>query len=200
MKKYLQHGTTKDLPQSGQPFKLFDKKINGPVEFVNNQCGLSQRKLARQFRVHQSKISRHLRRRTSVVIRKRQKAPKMDSMEQEIRAQKNCGKLYRMLVDDCDIVMDDEKYFKLCRNNVLGNRYFYSTDPSTAPPYVKFQKKTKFEQKVLIWMAISSKGISNIYVHKSKQAIRQETYLKECIDKRLLSFIEEHHSDGIYLF
>ena len=31
-----------------------------------------------------------------------------------------------------------------------------------------------------------SKGASNIYVHKSKQAVNQETYLKEYIDKRLL--------------
>ena len=71
----------------------------------------------------------------------------MNSIEQETRAQKNCGKLYRMLVDGCDIVMDDEKYFKFSGEYVLGNRYFYSSDPSTAPPDVKFQKKAKFEEK-----------------------------------------------------
>ena len=38
----------------------------------------------------------------------------------------------------------------------------------------------------MIWMSISSKGASG---HKSKQAINQETYLKEYIDKRLLPFI-----------
>ena len=37
---------------------------------------------------------------------------------------------------------------------------------------------------------MSSKGVSHVYVHKSNQAVGQETYLKECIDKRLpaLSF------------
>lgn len=200
LKKYLQHETMKDLLRSGRPFKLSNKKINCLVESVNNQCGLSQRKLARRFGVHQSTISRNLRRRTSVVIRKRKKAPKMNSMEQETRAKKNCGKLYRTLVNDCDIIMDDEKYFKLSGNNVLGNQYFYSTDPSTAPSDVKFQKKAKFEEKVLVWIAISSRGISSVYVHKSKEAIRQGTYLTECIDKRLLPFIEKHHSDGNYLF
>ena len=34
-------------------------------------------------------------------------------------------------------------------------------------------------------MGMSSKGTSDIYVHKSKQAVNQEIYLKECIDKRL---------------
>ena len=37
--------------------------------------------------------------------------------------------------------------------------------------------------KMMIWMDMSSKGASD---HKSKQAVNQETYLKECIDKRLL--------------
>ena len=39
--------------------------------------------------------------------------------------------------------MDDEKYFKLTENNVVGNRYFYSTDPATVPLKVKFQCKSK---------------------------------------------------------
>ena len=82
--------------------------------------------------------------------------------------------------------MDDEKYFKLAGNNVVRNRYFYSNDPATAPPIVKFQCKTKFEPKMMVWRGISSKGTSDIYVHKSKQTVNQETYLKECIVKRSL--------------
>ena len=52
----------------------------------------------------------------------------------------------------------------------------------------------------MIWMAISSKGNSDIYVHKSIQAVNQETCLKECINKRLLPFIAKYHSNGNYLF
>ena len=85
--------------------------------------------------------------------------------------------------------MDDEKYFKLIGNNVVENRYIYSIDPATATPKVKFQCKTKFEPKVMISMAMSSKGTSDIYVHKSKQTVNQETCLKEYIGKRLLSQI-----------
>ena len=82
--------------------------------------------------------------------------------------------------------MDDEKYFKLIENNVVKNRYFYSTDPTTTPPKVNFQCKTEFELKVMIRIGMSSKGASDIYVHRSKQAANQETHLKECTDKRLL--------------
>ena len=100
-------------------------------------------------------------------------------------------------MNECDLIMDDEKCFKLTGNNVIGNCYFYSTDPATAPPKVNFQCKTKFEAKVMIWMVISSKGTSDIYVHKSIQDVNQETYLKECINKRLLPFIAKYHSDGL---
>ena len=43
----------------------------------------------------------------------------------------------------------------------------------------------KFEPKLLVWMAVSQKGISSIYVHHSTIVIKQETYLHDCIRKRL---------------
>ena len=139
LKKYLQYGTTKDLSRSGRPLKLSKKNLNNIVKSVNNRCDLSQRKIARRFKVHYSTISRKLQRRTSIVIRKRRKTPKKNNEKQQARARKNYGKLYRKLLNGCDLIIDDEKYFKLTGNNVIGNRYFYSTDPATAPPKVKFQ-------------------------------------------------------------
>ena len=124
----------------------------------------------------------------------------MDNEQQQVPAQKNSGKLDRKLFNGCDLIMDDEKYFKLTGKNVIGNRYFSSTDPATVPSKVKLQCKTKFEAKVIIWMVMSSKGTSDIYVHKSIQAVNQETYWKECIDKRLLPFIAKYYSNGNYLF
>ena len=124
----------------------------------------------------------------------------MDSKEQQRRARKNCGKLYRKLLNDEDLIIDDEKFFKLSGNNVLGNRYFYSTDPSVAPPNIRFQQKTQFESKVMVWMAISTKGVSNVYVHRGKQAVDQKIYLKECINRRLLPFVDKYHSNRNILF
>ena len=200
IEKYLQYGTTKDLSRSGRPLKLSKKNLNNIVKSVNNRCGLSQRKIARRLKVHYSTISRNLQRQTSVVIRKRRKAPKMNNEQQQVRARKNCGKLYRKLLNGCDLIMDDEKYLKLTGNNVVGNSCFYSTDPATAPSKVKFQCKTKFEPKMMIRMDNSSKGTSDIYVHKSIQTVNKETYLKECINKRPLPFIAKYHSNGNYLF
>jgi hypothetical protein len=57
-----------------------------------------------------------------VVIRKRKKASKMDITDQERTARIKCGKLYRMIVNGCDIIMDDDKYFGLSGDNVQCNR------------------------------------------------------------------------------
>ena len=60
LKKYLQYGTIKDRSRSDRPLKLSKKNLNNIVKSVNNRCGLSQRKIARRFKVHYSTISRNL--------------------------------------------------------------------------------------------------------------------------------------------
>ena len=200
LKKYLIYGTTKFLPCKGRPVKINDRLLNELMSTINNKTGLSQRQIARRYNVHQSTISRTLRKRTSVVIRKRRKAPKMNSDNQGKTARKNCGKLYRMTLNGCDIILDDEKYFGLSGDNVQCNERFYTTDPSTTPSDIKYKKKKKFAPKLLIWMAMSSKGASNVYVHKSKQAITTDIYFNECINKRLLPFIEKHYKRNDYIF
>ena len=136
LNKYLKYGITNDQPRKGLPVKLSNKTLEGIVKSVNNRCGISQRKIARRFKVHQSTVSHNLRKRTSILIRKRHTAPKMDSEDQEKRAKTNCRKLYHKLLNGCDLILDDEKYFKLSGSNVCGNRFFYSTDPAAAPPSI----------------------------------------------------------------
>ena len=96
--------------------------------------------------------------------------------------------------------MDDEKYFSLT-GDINSNRSYYTTDSSTTPYNVKFRCRTKFEPKILVWMAVSQQGMSRVYIHRSNGAINTETYLNECIRKRLVSFIDEFHSnDSILLW
>ena len=106
---------------------------------------------------------------------------------------------YKILKPDVQLILDDEKYFSLNRD-ISCNRKYYTTDRSTAPPEVKFKTKMKFEPKLLVWMGVSQKGISSIYVHRSTIAIKQETYLHDCIRKRSLPFINRHHKNDNVLF
>ena len=100
---------------------------------------------------------------------------------------------------DVQLILDDEKYFSL-NGDIACNRKYCTTDRSTALPKVKFKTKMKFEPKLLVWMTVSQKSISSIYVHRSRIAIKQETDLHDCIRKRLLLFINRHHENNNVLF
>jgi hypothetical protein len=65
---------------------------------------------------------------------------------------------------------------------------------------VKYKKKKKFSPKLLVWMAMPSKGTSDIYIHKSKLATTSDIYLNECINRRLLPFIDAHHKNNDFVF
>ena len=86
-------------------------------------------------------------------------------------------------------------------NSVLaGNDSYYTNYRTQTPDDVKHFNKAKYEPKVVVWIAISPKGLSKPYFRPSGMAINQEVYLNECIIKRLVPFIQEHHSDGKYVF
>ena len=52
----------------------------------------------------------------------------------------------------------------------------------------------------MVWVATSAKGVSNIYVRRGKQILNQKIYLKECINRQLLPFVDKYHSNGNFLF
>lgn len=81
-----------------------------------------------------------------------------------------------------------------------GNDIFYSKTPSTAPPEIKFKFKKKFEPKVMLYIAVSSEGVSEPYFKPSGLAINQEIYINECLSKHLIPFIQKHHTNDDYVF
>ena len=55
-------------------------------------------------------------------------------------------------------------------------------------------EKNKYPQKILMWLAISNRGMSIPYFRQSKSvAINTEMYINECLQPRLLPFIQKHH-------
>jgi len=99
-----------------------------------------------------------------------------------------------------EFVMDDESYFTLSNSTLTGNNTYYSSDRRLTPADVSYWEKAKFEEKLLLWIVVSSKGIGQVYIAPSKQAINQHVYLEECIKKRLVPFINKYHSGDQYVF
>ena len=103
--------------------------------------------------------------------------------------------LYRSSVE---VVMDDEKCFTLSGHKIPGNAGYYSSDKSKCPDKVRFAVKEKYPTKVLIWIAISARGISKPLIRPS-EAINSDIYINKWLTKRLLPFIHEHHPDFNYI-
>lgn len=189
-----------DNKRTGRPSSWTADKKNKLKRLTNNRKGVSQRKLARKFNVCQTNISAQLAR-MKIECRKREKTPKYSSKQEE-KARKRARRLVNNLYsENPTIIMDDEKYFTISNDNLPANARYYAIDKDKCPDNVRFKGQEKYPVKVLVWIAISERGMSKPYIrlHKSA-AINTDLYIKECLEDRLLKFIHKEHSDFNYLF
>jgi len=90
-------------------------------------------------------------------------------MEVQItNAKTKCGRLVQKF-RGLDWIHDDESYFTLSNFTIHGNDGYYTSDPKTTPPNVKFAKKKKFETKVLVWIAVGPNGVSYLVIWASNK-------------------------------
>ena len=99
-----------------------------------------------------------------------------------------------------DFIIDDESYFTLTHSTILGNNIFYSNDTSLTNDDVKYNFKSKYEKKLLVWMCISTRGMWKPFFVPSGMAVNQDAYLDMIIKRHLEPFIEKHHRQGKYVF
>ena len=96
--------------------------------------------------------------------------------------------------------MDDESYFTSSHHELSGNDGYYTDNFETTPDNVKHAGITKFEPKVLVWLAISSKGISAPVIRpRGAKAINAHIYIDQCLPK-LKQFIDRKHMQDEILF
>ncbi|XP_065643078.1 uncharacterized protein LOC136074667 [Hydra vulgaris] len=137
----------------------------------------------------------------NIKYRKREKTPKY-TVEQQIKAKKRSRKLVNQLYNTKSLlVIDDEKYFCFAGDNMPANSGYYTNNKNTCPESVRFIGKEKFPKKLLMWIAISDRGMSEPLFRTSKAvAINSSIYINECLEKRLLPFIHKYLGDFNYLF
>lgn len=59
-------------------------------------------------------------------------------------------------------ILDDKSYFPLSKTHIPGNDRYYTSNNFTTPDDIKHKYKHKFEQKVMLYVAISDKGLSKL--------------------------------------
>ncbi|CAH1101845.1 unnamed protein product [Psylliodes chrysocephalus] len=96
--------------------------------------------------------------------------------------------------------MNDEKYFTFANPEIPGNSGFYTDNFNDCPDNVKFEAKAKFEDKIMVWCAISEAGVSRPYVGRVRgQAVDANVYTQNCLPK-LLNFINLYHANDEIMF
>jgi len=200
IKRMRSGGSLSDKPRCGRP-SPFSEQLKAKIRrFASDKLGRGIRKIAKKFEMSPSTVYRILKRET-IIYRRRKRAPKYTE-KQLAEIPSKARRLYRYdLRPNRVIILDDEKYFTFHNDSDPQNVGFWSKNHSAAPNHVKYKKIKKFPEKVLVWVAISERGISDAYViRRSSVSIDQNKYLHECVMKRLRKFIREKHSDNNYIF
>ena len=89
------------------------------------------------------------------------------------------------------MIIDDETYVPINREDIPGCKYFHSSNPNTLKNSEKVKPKSKFFKKLLIWQALDENGnVSDPFIFQGH--ISGSIDLEECIKKRLIPFIDKH--------
>ena len=164
----------------------------------NHKAGRSQRKSGKFFSMHYTYVSKILKKYSDIRVYKKYKKPKMTLLQRR-QLRPKCKKIlekYR----GYNFIIDDEKYFTLSNTTLAGNDRFYSDNIQKTPESVKNKYQSKYETKVLVWMAISPLGISKPYFRNSGMAVNRFVYRDEILEPYLLPFIKKYHKHDKYVF
>lgn len=194
----LKRGSVKRTVGSGRKAKIMTKKNLRKLKAkFNNKSGVSQNQAAKLFNCSQQYISKSLKM-LNIKARKKQKSPCYTD-EQITTVKSNCRWMLNNLKGK-KFILDDESYFTLSKSQMSGNDVYYTDDPSSTSPNVKYKMKKKFEPKVMLYIAVSCEGISEPYFKENGLAINQETYQNECLAKILIPFIRKFHYNDEFVF
>jgi len=179
--------------------------VNTPINrervrrLFDHKKGISQHRAASKLNCSTRSIGRMLQTLKKPIRCFKQTKKTKRTLLQKALARPKCRRLY-MKYHQHEFVMDDESYFTLSNSVLTENNTYYSSDCLLTPSDVVNWEKAKFEEKILLWIIFSSKGIGQVYIAQSKQAINKYIYLDKCIKKRLVPFINKYYRGDQYVF
>ena len=75
-----------------------------------------------------------------------------------------------------------------------GNVGFYAGPAGDAPEHVKFMPTMKFPKRVMVWLAMSPRGLSSPVFSEKSQTVDGDFYREKIIKKELVPFFEREIS------
>lgn len=196
--KFKAEGTIKDKARSGRPKGSGVKKVEREVLKViqKNRCA-SVRDIAKAVYVSATSVHK-IKKRLKISTFKKQKAPKRSANQVE-RAKTRARSFYRneLRGQNVCLVLDDESYLKFDFNTLPGHQFYNVLPGETVPEEESHVHFEKFGPKALVWQAICECGMKSTPFFTTG-TIDSETYMKECLQKRLLPFLRKHDKPTLF--
>ena len=162
-------GPEREVGSGRKAIKMPAKEIKRLKKSIDQKDGVSQHGLAKRFHVSQPFICKIILQKTSIRYLKKTKTPKRTPAQKAAVRSKCCSLV--SIFQKKIVIIDDESYFYLSNTSIFGNAGFYSSDINPASNDARLKRKDKFEPKLLVLIAFSTKGISQQCMAPLGQAV-----------------------------
>lgn len=198
LKRCIERQSTELRKRGGHSSTEADKQfLEDADEIFRTNPGISVREAARKLHVPTSTMSYTKVHRLGIRAFTQKPAPKYVK-DQEQRARAGCGEVLRRSHGHV-LIMDDETYVYADPSQVPGRSFYHAKDKNGVAFQHRFKPKEKFAEKFMVWQCVDADGnVSTPFV--STGTMNWEVYLRECLKKRLLPFIRQHHPNQRILF
>ena len=179
--------------------RKFDQKtVKSVLRQMNGKLGSSCRKVGQRHGISKSFVNVIIKQ-SDLRCYKRQKVPKVSDTQKQVIKTRLRYLREGMLKPSLNLIpiLDDESYFSIDGHI---NEVYYTDNKENVPISTKYIEKSKFSKKLLVWIAISEKGLSQSYIAPSGIAINSEVYINECIQSKLVAYINKYFKNDEYVF
>lgn len=161
---------------------------------------LSVRDVAADLDLTKSTVSYGKTKKLKIVAFRKTSSPKYRK-DQATRSKKNSRKIYENFLGDTVIIMDDESYCPADPTLIPRRDFFHcrKEEREGVSVHDKIKEKEKYPKQFMVWQAIDELG-NKTEAFITNKTTKSIVYLEECLKKRLMPFIEEHHPEKNVLF
>lgn len=183
---------------SGLKSSRFNTRTIRRIEnMVENRVFCGYRSVGRKIGVDHKTAKKYMQQ-AGINVRMRKKIPKVSA--DQAKRQKTRVRRLRKLMGESEIIMDDESYFDLEGFNFYGADRFAFTNLENVDDSIKFRQKSKFSPKLMMWIAVGTKGHCEPYFHRTKGAVNAEIYSDQCLIRRLIPWLKNRYKSQRILF
>uniref|UniRef100_A0A914KM83 Transposase n=1 Tax=Meloidogyne incognita TaxID=6306 RepID=A0A914KM83_MELIC len=196
IKKFCNHGTTKNLQKSGRPRSISTSKNIKMIKMrVHRNSRLSMRKVARDTGISATTVRRIAKNELGLKPYKLQKAQLLTEKTKKVRLER-CKLLLQWHACP-DILFTDEKIFTIEAVHNHQNDRIWTTE---SPLSDKLITHSQHPQSVMVWAGICASGKTPLIFVDPGVKINKDYYLREILQRVVKPWAESHFGRRVWIF